>query len=460
MAGPDAPALADLVAVSGAAPQLRTRFRASQAAVDAVAVALGAAVRYLQAGGAVLDARAAVAAFASERLLRVDGEPVPAWDPLAGDYRCADGWVRLHTNYAAHRLAATRALGLPAGAGRAEVGAALREWTAEKCEDAVIAAGGAAAAMRSPRQWREHPHAGVVAAQPLVRYDAGNAGPVGTSSRTGRPDRVRVLDLTRVIAGPTAAKVLGAVGADVLRLDPPGFEEVAALEPDTTAGKRCALLDLRGEAGRERFGELLRGADVLIDGLRPGALDGLGWAEDRLRRVRPDLVLARLSAWGGSGGPWAGRRGFDSLVQTATGIAWEGMQSNGADAPVALPLQVIDHTTGWLLAAAVLESLTRRRQDGKGRTVELLLARTGHWLDGLGRCDVPIAGTARVLDGLGLETMARDAGVLETVTSSFGAITRAACPGVVDGQQLAWAGPPSRLGAHPAAWTAGTQAPA
>jgi crotonobetainyl-CoA:carnitine CoA-transferase CaiB-like acyl-CoA transferase len=251
---------------------------------------------------------------------------------------------------------------------------------------------------------------------------------------------LRVLDLTRVIAGPTATKVLAALGADVLRLDPPGFQEVAAVVADTTAGKRCAHLDLRGDPGRERFAALLRAADVLVCGLRPGALDRLGWSRPALAAANPRLVLAELSAYGDTG-PWAGRRGFDSLVQTVCGIADEGRRRAGGDRPLPLPLQALDHASGWLLAAGVLAAVRRRAVDGRGRTVGVVLARTARWLDELGR-DEERGDPARP----GAEH--HPAALLETVPSALGPVTRVRCPGELDGRGLAWGGPPSALGAH------------
>jgi crotonobetainyl-CoA:carnitine CoA-transferase CaiB-like acyl-CoA transferase len=246
------------------------------------------------------------------------------------------------------------------------------------------------------------------------------------------PDRApRVLDLTRVIAGPTATKVLAAFGADVLRLDAPGFEELLPLVVDTTAGKRCARLDLR--ADDEAFAGIVAEADVLVCGLRPGALARLGWPQERLRAVNPSLVLAELSAYGETG-PWGGRRGFDSLVQTVSGIAHEGMVRAGADRPVPLPAQALDHASGWLLAAGILAALDRRRVDGSGRRVGIVLARTGQWMDELGRQE-PSDDVPGELPG-----------EVEVVESGFGAVTRVVCPGELDGRALTWAGPPSALG--------------
>jgi crotonobetainyl-CoA:carnitine CoA-transferase CaiB-like acyl-CoA transferase len=383
-----------------------------------------AAARWTGARRARLDVGAATGVFLADRRLRIDGTVPELWDPVSGDYRAADGWVRLHTNYPWHRAAALRALGLRGDAGRAEVARVVARRPGVKVETAVQEAGGAAAALRSREEWAAHPQSAAVGKRPLVEVtsmpDPGGANPAR---------RVRVLDLTRVIAGPTATKVLAAFGADVLRLDPPGFEELAPLVAETTAGKRCARLDVRADA--EGFGDLLAAADVLVCGLRPGALARLGWPKERLRAVNPSLVLAELSAYGETG-PWAGRRGFDSLVQTVSGMAHEGMLRAGADRPVPLQAQALDHASGWLLAAGILAALDRRREDGRGRRVGVVLARTGQWIDELGRQEEPSS------DEL--------PGEVEVVDSELGAVTRVVCPGELDGRPVRWAGPPFRLG--------------
>jgi hypothetical protein len=415
----------DALELDGSA-SLPGAFRVADAATAAVGVALLAAARWTGARRARLDIGAATGVFLADRRLRIDGAVPELWDPVAGDYPAADGWVRLHTNYPWHRAAALRALGLDADAGRAEVARIVAGRPAGEVETAVQGAGGAAAALRSREEWRAHGQSEAVGRRPLVEVTA------APDAAADAPDRApRVLDLTRVIAGPTATKVLAAFGADVLRLDAPGFEELLPLVVDTTAGKRCAQLDLR--ADDEAFAGLVAEADVLVCGLRPGALARLGWPKERLRAVNPSLVLAELSAYGDTG-PWAGRRGFDSLVQTVSGIAHEGMLQAGADPPVPLPAQALDHASGWFLAAGILAALDRRRVDGSGRRVGIVLARTGQWIDELGRQE-PSDDAPGELPG-----------EVEVVESGFGAVTRVVCPGELDGRALTWAGPPLALG--------------
>ncbi|WP_104092079.1 CoA transferase [Arthrobacter sp. GMC3] len=298
------------------------------------------------------------------------------WDALAGDYPCADGWIRLHTNAPHHRAAALKVLGLAPEADRAQAAQAVARWDGETLETAVVAAKGCAALMRSRSQWLAHPQGAAIAAEPLVHWGAARVVPPADHqlATPGRPlAGVRVLDLTRVIAGPVATRFLAQYGAQVLRIDPPDWQE-PALEAEMTLGKNCARLDAKTASGMSRLRELLTEADILVHGYRPGALAGLGLSEDVLAQEFPGLVCVALDAYGFSG-PWAGRRGFDSLVQMSCGIAEAGMTHFGKDAPFPLPVQALDHATGYLLAATAVEAW-RERLAGRVLTARLSLART------------------------------------------------------------------------------------
>jgi crotonobetainyl-CoA:carnitine CoA-transferase CaiB-like acyl-CoA transferase len=224
--------------------------------------------------------------------------------------------------------------------------------------------------MRSAQEWARHPQGAAVAREPLVHWTYSRVRPVADAAG-GDPRRplagLRVLDLTRVIAGPVATRYLAGLGAEVLRVDPPGWDE-PALVPDMTLGKRTARVDATTTVGRDALEQLIAGADVLVHGYRPGALP-----LDRLIEANPALVVASLSAWG-TAGPWAGRRGFDSIVQAASGIAM--VESPDGVRPGALPAQALDHSAGYLLAAAVATALQR----GGGWSVSTSLARIAHEL--------------------------------------------------------------------------------
>ncbi|HKP60970.1 MAG TPA: CoA transferase [Polyangiales bacterium] len=394
-------------------------------------------------GPVSIDARHAALAFQCERWLTAIDWQLPAvWDPLAGDYRAADGFLRLHTNYAHHRRAVLQVLDVAPE--RDAVARALTTRAAEDVERDVVAVGGCAAVMRSAAAWANHPAGAAVAREPLLACEA-VGGERRRSSRL-QPERplagIRVLDLTRVIAGPVATRFLAAYGADVLRLDPPGFEEVPALLPETTAGKRCAALDLRAAPDRERFAALVAPADVLVCGLRSEALESLGFTHTSLREDNPGLIIARLDAYGWTG-PWRGRRGFDSLVQMSCGIAQHGMQVSGADKPVPLPAQALDHGSGYLLAAAIIRALMQRASGGRANDIRLSLARTAAFLAALGVSDT--------LTGQKL-TAAERAPFLEEADSAWGRIQRVRCPGGLHGVTPHWTHPAAPLGTAAAAW--------
>ena len=328
---------------------------------------------------ATVDRRLASIWFATS--LRPDGWRVPApWDPVAGDYPTRDGWIRLHTNAPHHRAAAERVLGTQTD--RAGMAQAVAGWDKAGLEAAILTEGGCAAEMRGLAAWMAHPAGRAVAAEPLVAIEpVAGRSPSRWSPRAGRPlANLRVLDLTRVLAGPVATRFLAGFGADVLRIDPPEWDE-APLEPEVTLGKTCARLDLRRAADRSLFETLLAGADVLVHGYRPGALDGLGYGAAARQTLAPGLIEVCLDAYGWTG-PWAGRRGFDSLVQMSCGIAAAGQDWKQADRPVPLPVQALDHATGYMMAAAVLRLLARRLSDGIGGRARLSLARTAAVLTG------------------------------------------------------------------------------
>jgi hypothetical protein len=387
---PDVPAR---LTVSGPRTFLPSAFDVTGLATATVAAATLAAAEYQAArndspvAAVHVDSRAACAAFAAEGLFTPVGWSLPdIWDTIAGNYQARDGWIRLHTNYASHRAAVT---GLLKADDRESVRAAVGQWKAADLEAAVVAAGGCAAAMHDRDSWlASAPGAAsadapalAVTERPLPAGSGSGTGVAPAERPAGRPYAgVRVLDLTRVIAGPVATKFLAAYGADVLRLDPPGFAEVPAVLPETTAGKRTAAVDLTTPAGRAAFERLVAGADVLVTGLRADALGRLGYDNAALTALNPALIIASHNAYGWDG-PWRDRRGFDSLVQMSCGIAAAG----SGEEPAPLPVQALDHATGYQLAAAVGRALTARLTRGVASRVRASLIGTANLLWSLPR---------------------------------------------------------------------------
>ncbi|GAA4595330.1 CoA transferase [Planotetraspora phitsanulokensis] len=447
------------VRVTGDDPVFASVFRVDVAAAASVgAVTAAVAAYWTRRGGAPavdpdvsVDVRHAAAAFQSERHFRIDGEKAVLWAPLSGDYRTADGWIRLHCNFDHHRDAALRALGLAVGAGRDDVAAACAGRTGIDVEEAVTREGGCAAAMRTRQEWLAHPQGRAVAELPLVglsRFTASATPALGGAREAvdgareavdgPRPlSGVRVLDLTRVIAGPVAARILAAHGAEVLRVGAAHLPEVPGLVVETAFGKRSCHVDLRSEP--EVLRDLVRQVDVVIQAHRPGALRERGFAPEDLAVLRPGIVCVDISAYG-SRGPWAGRRGFDSLVQMVSGIAHE---NGDGSRPVPLPAQALDHATGFLAAFGAVAGLLRRTGEGGSWHAEVSLARTAAWLDDLGRSagDAP---EPRVDD------------LLAGMESEFGTLTYVRPPGRIRGAEPYWASAPPSPGGHRAEWATAT----
>ncbi|GAB0104113.1 CoA transferase [Nocardia sp. JMUB6875] len=352
----------------------------------AVAAFATAADRWRESRGltplrSVLEPGRVAAAFSSERLFRLDGQRPDIFAELSGFFRAADAWVRTHANYPHHRARLLTAVELPATATRADFTARIATLAAADIEQRAAEQGAIAVRVRAEQEWADSPQGKAAASGPLVAIETrDDNGPVEspTAATSLLPLRgLRVLDLTRVIAGPVATRALALLGADVLRIDAPGLPEIGWQFLDTCQGKRSTVVDLRTDL--PVFHELISNADIIISGYRPGSLERLGV---RPAEMRPGIVHGRVSAWGESG-PWGDRRGFDSIVQAASGISRiEGAHDNSHGEPAvgALPAQALDHASGYLLAAGVLDALRARRADGRGRDVRVALARTGSWL--------------------------------------------------------------------------------
>jgi hypothetical protein len=448
--------LPGVLTVTGPRAVLPSQFDVTGLATASVAAATMAAAEFLAVSSdrrplpVTVDSRQACAAFAAEGLFTPVGWERPdPWDPIAGNYQARDGWIRLHTNYAYHRSAVERLLG---ATDRESVRAAVAEWKAEELETAVVDAGGCAAVMRTREDWLAGPAGAATADAPLAATadrplpgGAGSGGGAVAGDAAGGGgllpySGLRVLDLTRVIAGPVGTRFLAAYGADVLRIDPPGFAEVPALLPETTAGKRTAALDLVAAAGRAAFESLAATADVLVTGLRADALGRLGYDDAALAALNPALIVASLDAYGWDG-PWRDRRGFDSLVQMSSGIAAAGAAATGADHPVPLPVQALDHACGYLVAAAVGRALTRRRTESVVSRIRLSLVGIANLLWSLPRPaerpPMPKPGDFPLTD----------------VQTAWGPARRVPLPGAIAGIEPHWRVEAGPLGRHQPAWS-------
>jgi len=389
----------------------------------------------------------AAGAFDSSGYLRIDGRKIQGFAPLSGFRPTRDGWIRLHTNYPHHEQRLLQAL----GAATAEhVARALRAMTSLEAEAAIHSRGGVAAAVRTREEWLATAMGRTAGAGPWIDVRLPDAAAQGTAPpRLPLEDRrrplkgLRVLDLTRVIAGPVSTRLLGALGADVLRIDPPHLPEITGQFVDTGFDKRSAEADLATGVNRHRLHQLLQAADVVVMGYRGGSLNRFGLEPEALLNHRPELVVVTLDSWG-SGGPWSARRGFDSIVQAAAGIAdlYGAENNDGGWTPGALPVQALDHATGYGMAAAAIALLARRQQAGLGGWARLSLARTAEELLALPSASSQAGSAADTLPEPQLRTMA----------STYGQLRYAVPPLLLDGQPLAYGRPPAPYGSAELAW--------
>ena len=453
------------IQLPGQQPVMPSSFAVATAAQASMGAAAGAAaalwqLRTGQCQSVQVDR--AHAALECTGYFSLDGRVPALWDKLSGLYACAGaagegGWVRIHANFAHHRDIALQVLGLPPGDAtpRSAVAGALQGWSALDFEQAAANAGGVVAAVRSFAQWQAHPQSQALAAQPVVRIariDNAAGAPAAPArwpaiNHTQRPlHGLRVLDLTRILAGPVAGRLLAAYGADVMLVNGPHLPNIESIA-DTSRGKLSTLIDLRQATGRAQLDALAGQAQVFVQGYRPGALAALDFGAEALARRHPGIVVASLSAYGNQG-PWADRRGFDSLVQTASGFNLAEAEAAGASKPKALPMPILDYAAGHLLAFGIQAALWRQATQGGSWQVEVTLAGVGHWLRSLGRLADGLAVTQPMIEPY-LEESRCGFGTGVGGTGTLRAVRHAA---VFSATPAAWLRPSMPPGSHPPVW--------
>lgn len=423
-------------------------FAVTESAAVSIGAATSAAADLLAARdgprqSVAIDRAHAAAAFSAERLLRVDGTRGDLWASLSGLYEARNGrFVQLHCNFPHHAAGVAACLGVREE--RSAFEGAIADWDAEELETALIGAGMVGAMYRTTDEWDAHPHA--AATRHLPALELTRLGEAGGRElpRAVRPlEDVRVLDCSRVLAGPVAGMTLASHGADVLRVGADHLPVTGAVVA-TGFGKRNTNIDLRSDEGREVFSRLLAEADVVIDAFRPGALAAHGFGAEEMARVRPGIVVVQICAFDWDG-PWGGRRGFDSIIQTTTGIAMAAEDGRLVHLPAPdrqpthLPVQALDHATGFLGAFVAMRGLARRQAEGGSWLGRLSLLRTRNWLVGLGDGGAPDA----VVD---LEPYMHD------VDSAFGELTAVRSVGGLPASPPRWERAPSEIGSAPAEW--------
>lgn len=435
------------VTFTGAEPQMPTNFLLTTAGAATIAACGVAAADlwHLKTGRrqqVKVEMRQAAVAVRSDRYLSIDGQPAPRdWDPIMGFYQTRDGrWVMIHANFPHHRDGALKVLG--AANDRASVEKAVAKWDAHALEDACADAGLVVGIMRSRAEWEAHPHGAALTRVPVIEITKIADSPPeplkpGPSPLSG----VRVLDCTRVIAGPVGGRTLAEYGADVLHVRSPQLPSNGVLDVDTNHGKLSSFLDLSKLQDIVGLQGLVREADVFSQSYRPGTMAARGFSPEALAALRPGIIYVTLSAYGHQG-PWSGRRGFDTLVQTTTGFVEE--ESRGGE-PRHIPAQTMDYCSGYLMAFGAMVSLHRRATEGGSYLVRVALAQTGHWINALGRLP---EGTkhAALPQREDIEDL-----LIET-DSPFGRLTHVAPAVQLSETPTRWERPSVPFGTHPPAW--------
>lgn len=448
--GGGAPEALQQLAFCGDTAQLPSTFQVGDVASATIAVQALMAAQLWQARGGerqniTVDRRHALAMFKSDRYLIVNGHASEdPWSKIAGYYQTGDGrWIQLHTNFPHHRDGVLAVLQCVED--RADVARAIAGWQAAELEQTLAQANMCAAMIRTEQEWLAHPQAQAIADLPLFEVRRVADGPVIPMSPDGRRplSGVRVLDLSRVIAAPVGARTLAQHGADVLAISAAHLPNIMLLVMDTGRGKRSAQLDLRQTEGRQNMQQLISGADVFIQAYRPNSLAQLGYSVEELCAIRPGLIHVSLSAYGHVG-PWAHRRGFDSLVQSASGIADAEGRAAASAAPGKLPFQALDHATGYLLAYATMLALQKRAVEGGSWQVRVSLAQTGRWLQ-----QMPRRGLHDHAAELRLEEIAR---FLQASTSGYGQMQAIAPVEQMSVTPAHFELPAPVLGEHAAVW--------
>ena len=393
----------DVAFTGGTDPILPTPFRIGTAgAATLAATGLAAADLWEQRTGrrqsVGVDVRQATASLRSGHYLKVgDGQVSAGRNSIMGCYPTKDGrWSYVHANFPNHRAAALRVLGCEEN--RDAVTKAVATWNAADLEEAIIAAKGAGGMVRTQAEWARHPQAAAIAALPLMEIVRIGDSPVEPLPQGNRPlAGIRVLDLTRVLAGPTCARTLAEHGAEVMKISAEHLPNLGYQELDTGHGKLSAYLDLREQQNVDVLRGLARDADVFSQGYRPGTLGARGLSPEELAAIRPGLVYVSLCAFGHTG-PWASRRGFDTVVQTVSGMTSRQAEvvPGNTPGPQFYPVSAIDYCTGYLMATGAMIALNRRAREGGSWLVRISLAQVGKWIVDLG--EVPVEALRGVPD--------------------------------------------------------------
>jgi crotonobetainyl-CoA:carnitine CoA-transferase CaiB-like acyl-CoA transferase len=435
--------------LTSAANVLPTRLPIGPLAAAALgASGLAAATLWQQRGGGPqqvgIDMRAATLGMTTATYLRVDDKPVKSWDPITGYYPVRDGgWVYLHGNFPHLRDGLLNLFAVPNDANALRK--ALTGWSATEVEDAVGARGLCGVVVRDRAAWTAHPQAQATTTLPLIEITRIGDAPPRALAPGQRPlSGMRVLDLSRVIAGPMATRTLAEHGATVMLVSAPHLPSIESLVIDTGFGKHSAMVDLTTDAGHATLRGLAGSTDVFLNAYRPGTLEQRGFSAAAMAQLRPGMVYVTISAFSRAG-PWAQRRGYDTLVAAASGLTW----NKDHQPPARLPCQPLDYLTGYLGALGAMVALQRQAREGGSWHVQLSLERTAAWIwemtDQLGFEAAPATA---------VPTEAEISDLYAKSASVFGQLRFLKPVAQLSLTPAGWDRSPVRLGADPARWPA------
>jgi hypothetical protein len=391
--------------------------------------------------------------FKSERFYILNGKPAPSsWGTIGGLHKTRDGYIRMHDSFPNHRENALEILGLPLDASREEVAGRMLGWNSIDLETKAIEGGAVMAALRSFEQWDQLPQASAISDNPILLTKLASTEPYTIPPRSSQPEKrslggLRVVEMSRVIAAPVAGRTLAAHGADVIWITSPTLPDLPDLDIDLSRGKRTVQLDIKKEQDKAQLLELLRTADVFIQSYRPGSLAQYGLSTEELTQLNPQLIVASLNAYGPEG-PWSQRRGFDSLVQTCSGINVADAERYGeGEAARVLPCQAFDHGAGYILATGIMAALYKRATEGGSYDVKVSLAGVMKYLRSLGR--------HQGKEGFRRKDVKPSADTekyLETKQTQFGELKAVRHAATIQGVDIGWAEMPKPLGSDAPEW--------
>jgi len=265
---------------------------------------------------------------------------------------------------------------------------AVATWDALDLEAAIDEARACGAMVRTNNEWRASAHGQVLSAKPLVEIIKIGDSDVEPFTQGDRPlSGVRALDLTRILAGPIAARTLAENGADVLMVTANGLPQIKEHVIDTSHGKRSTFLNLKSAEDAATLRNLIKNTDVFSQGYRPATMANLGFAPEDLASLRPGIIYVSISCFGADG-PFSHRAGWEQVAQTVTGICHD----NGDESPRLLPGAACDYTTGYLGAYGALLALARRAREGGSYHVRVSLCQSGMFIYRRGQLDGEIKG--------------------------------------------------------------------